>query len=138
MTEEVTRVSIWKYVCLFAIIYVSLIIAVGIVLALLRSDSTQGMNVGCLAVASVIVAYAFTRKHHRSFEGTEYWGILTGSIAVDLLRQLVPAIPMLVAGRLPIGAFVFVGALVSALHGLLLAFMYSSRMVSKYVPKTNP
>jgi hypothetical protein len=134
---EVAPVSVWRYVCLFALVYVLLILATGIALTLLQSDFTQ-MNVACLAIASVAVAFAFARKHRRSFVGTEYWVILTGCIVVDLISQMIPATPMLLAGKLPIGAFLLVGVCVSLLRGLLLAFMFSSRMVSAYVPKSKP
>jgi len=132
------RISMARYVGLFALIYIPLMILAAIVLNLIESKSSQGANVGCLAAASLGTAYLFVKKHRRPFLKGEYWTILAGSLAVDLLWQLVPAIPLFLAGKMTVAAYSIAVLFVGTLHGLFLAFMYSSRMVGKYVPKAAP
>jgi hypothetical protein len=127
------RVPAWKYVGLFAIIYVPLMIVAAIILSLMDAKSSHGVNVGCLAAASLSAAYAFARKHGRPFIGAEYWTVLGGSIAVNLVMQTVPTIPMFLSGKLTMMTYFLAMAFIGILHGLFLAVMYSSFMVEKYV-----
>jgi hypothetical protein len=128
------RVSVWRYVGLFALVYVPLMIVVAIVLSV--TGTKLSLNVACLFVAAIVTASAFVKKHRRPFVGAEYWTVLGGSIAVDLVLQTIPAIPMFLSGKMTVMAYSIALVFIGALHGLGLAVMYSSLMVKMYVRRT--
>jgi len=138
MTEadkQSAPVRMWMYVMAFAIAYVPLMLVAAIVLNLLDVNAPQGANYACLAFASGLVAYTFAEKHRRGFENGEYWRLVGGSVAVDFAWSVGPYLALSFSAPVTFSAIAAGSALTVGIHALFLAFMYSSLMVSNYVPK---
>lgn len=126
------HVSLTPYLLRFAAGYVVLSIVANIVVATFGLKSGVGLSAAILAIAALYPANKFAADQLRIFTRKEFWHMLLGSVAIDLLLETLLAFVVVPKAAVS-GMFVGVLAFVGLLHALLIGFMFSDNMMKRFV-----
>jgi hypothetical protein len=114
--------------------YVGLTILVLVGFGLVGVKPNSGVNAGVLIGAVFWPCLAFGEKNGRYFAPAEKVRVVWGMIAIDLVLQLLVALPVLASGKsLPLAALLAGTAFVMALHALAIYFSvwYAGKLFAK-------
>ena len=131
-----TSVPVAKYLGIFTISYIGLMTILGLAVSLLGIKSSSGMNSALLIGACMGTSALFVNKYKRLFTKIEYRRMVAGSIAINIVIQIV--LSLLSLGMQAIGTIFLVAFLLGIVHGLVIAFFYSKRMTKSFLPKPKP
>lgn len=116
--------SLKKFFLQFTLIYVGLLVALALVLALFSIKSGSGVNTAALLAAVMWSCLRFAQANNRYFSSAEKRNAVLGMLAIDVaLQTLVAAafIPWKSAGA-AMGALLFGVLFVSVLHAAVIWF----------------
>jgi len=120
------------YLLRFAAGYVVLSIVVSVAASVFGLKPGVGISAAILVIAALYPANKFAGDQLRIFTRGEFWRMLLGSLAIDLLLETLIAW-LVVPKAATSGTFVGVLAFVGLLHALLIGFVYSDNMMKRFV-----
>ena len=126
------EVQIGPYLLRFGVAYVALSLIASLLVSALGVKSGAGVSIAILIACALYPANKFAADHVRPFAKGEFWRLLLGCVALDLVLQT--GVTFAVAPKLATsGTFVGVLAFVGVLHGAAIAFVFSDRMMNRFV-----
>jgi hypothetical protein len=129
MANDVPNVAMAKYVTIFSGVYVTAFVLGALILYISGVNSGKGVNMAALIVAAMTTSYCFVKRHKRAYGLIEYRKVLLGSVIVDVFFQTI-IIELFHSKSVTVGTLISSVAIVAVTHGLLLAVMYSDKMMN--------
>lgn len=130
MKQAASEASLKPYLIRFSIAYLIGVIVVATAIALFDLKRGSTFNVAILMSSAYYAAAKFVEENRRIFVGGEFGRMFAGSLAIDLVFQIV--LVMFTAPKLvPTGVFAGAMLLVALIHAPGLAFMYSKWLMSR-------
>lgn len=81
-----------KYVVLFSLVYLTLMIVVGVALSFLDISGNSGISIGALVGGTVYAISRFLRDTGRLFTESEKWIMIFSCLAASLVLSAIPAV----------------------------------------------
>jgi hypothetical protein len=138
--NQLEKLSVKKYIGIFASLYIFLEIAATIVSQVIKSNQNDWLDFVFLAASAYVTSNSFVRQNGRGFNSDEYKELLVGSILVVAVFFLLLIQFTRISDKLfnyPLVTILITILIFIGLHAAILAFMYSSKIVNHLVKKVS-